>query len=152
MAIRIQYIRREVWKRIIPFQFIPLTGIYIAVALQQGWMQSHSDTAVGIIFFAGFLLYVLFMAFLVKTLLRPDLLIVQDDGALSWRPTFSLFRTTLPTGTRVSVEDQHIVITPAVPGIPSARVEAGSSRLPVPMGVATIADHPTFRIGDRPAS
>jgi hypothetical protein len=132
---RFEYEPWEVWKRILPFQLIPVIGIYCAVALQRGGMQTNSPGALQLIFTIGFIMYAIVMAFMINGLLRPEVLSIEKSGRLAWRPAFKRFETSLDTGTYVEVVDGSVRISPPVIGIPASHIEGNTTIIKIPAGV-----------------
>lgn len=137
------FVKRRVWKRLIPFQVIPLVGTFIAFSIANGGMETKSQTAVQLIFFVGFLMYATIMAFLVQCFIKPEILSIDDFGNLSWRPAFSTFKTKVPEGARIDVEGDTISINPSVTGIPASSSKDGVTTIKLPMGVETVYDKRT---------
>lgn len=141
--VRIHYDPREVWKRIIPFQLVPLVALIVAVGIATGLLQVSSSAGIQLVFLAGLILYAGGMVFMVNALRHPDLLIIDDAGNLSWRPAFKTFRTKLPSRTLVTVTKGAVSLTPSVLGIPISRDEGNKTVIKLPMGVKG-DDHATF--------
>jgi len=134
-VVRIAYDPREVWKRIIPFQGIPLLSLLYSVGVANGYLAVRSATGITIAVIIGLVMYALMMAFMLNALRNPVLLSMDDVNMLSWKPTFSIVRRHLPSGTTIEVSQNEVKISPYLKGIPATKTVGNVTIFPLPKGL-----------------
>ena len=135
LMIRIEYNSRQIWKRIVVFQGIPIVALLYAIGIGSGTLNVRSLQGLQIALGIGVIMYVLMMAMLLKALLAPLLFAVDDDRQLTWNPYFTAVKRQLPRGTKIEVSHQQLRITPPVPGLPATRTDGEATLFSLPQGL-----------------
>ena len=136
--IRIEYEARQVWKRIIVFQGIPLLSLMYGIGVANGGMVVRSATGLMIALVLGSIMYAFMMALLLKALRDPLLFGVDEENGLIWNAYFTRVSRQLPPGTKIEITQKQLRVTPMVHGLAATTTDGDATVFSLPQALKAV--------------
>lgn len=145
------YDRREVLKRVIPFQIILIILLWWSYRLASGDMISKSSVATMLILVGGFSLYIFFMAMFARMLWGGPLISLDRRGELTYQELFKVRREQIPNDSRVAFDNEAVRIETSAAKLVGKKARNGAVELTIPKGLMAVRPGNTLIGGSKNA-